>query len=217
MSYLISRDGLVRYFLFLYILLCVNAQAQTPSPSCLMKDVTLQYQDPIEASFTHTLTSDFWEESQLIIGSIQLHKNRYRIETLTEIITGIDNEAWIYRPEDNQVLITNIDAEGLAYSPGTLLRSYDEFFDARRVDYESLNGVPHFRLELYPTQPDFSISTLTLWIRDRDRMITKMVILSQSSTRSEITLSNIRIGVSIPPETFDFSLPDGVEVIDLRS
>ncbi|MCY4170677.1 MAG: outer-membrane lipoprotein carrier protein LolA [Bacteroidetes bacterium] len=208
---------LICNFLFIGSIIPLTAFAQVPSPSSLLQQVTSRYQDPIVASFVHTSTSEYWEGSQSVTGSIQLHQNQYRIETLTEIITGIDNEAWIYRPQENQVLITTIDAEGLAYSPGTLLRSYEEFFDARTSDYEILNGIPHFRLELYPTQTDFSISTLTLWIRESDRMITKMVTMNQSSTRTEITLSNILVGIALPPETFEFSPPEGVEVIDLRS
>ncbi len=211
----IVRYGLIGNFLFLVTVIPVCGQI--PSPSSLLRDVTLRYQEPIEASFIHTLTSEFWGESQSMTGSIKLHKNQYRIETLSEIITGINNEAWIYRPEENQVLITTIDAEGLVYSPGTLLGSYDEYFDALSSDYEAINGVPHFRLELHPKQTDFSISTLTLWIRTTDTIITKMVILSQNSTRTEIILSNFRVGIPIPPETFKFSPPEGVEVIDLRS
>jgi len=194
-----------------------NVQSQIPSADVLLEKVALRYQDTMEASFEHILTSDLWDGSQTMIGSIQLYKNQYRIETLYEIITGQDNEAWIYRPEENQVLITTIDEEGLAYSPGTLFRSYENFYDAHTSDYELLDGIPHFRLELSPIQTDVSITSLTLWIRESDLIPTKIVLLSQNSTRTEIHLTDIRVGVTLPPAIFEFYPPEGVEVIDLRS
>ena len=194
-----------------------DAQSQIPSADVLLEKVALRYQDTMEASFEHTLTSDFWDGSQTMTGSIQLYKNQYRIETLYEVITGQDDEAWIYRPEENQVLITTIDEEGLAYSPGTLFRSYENFYNAHSSDYELLDGIPHFRLELSPIQADVSIMSLTLWIRESDLIPTKMELMNQNSTRIEIHLSNIRVGVPFPPDIFEFTPPEGVEVIDLRS
>ena len=48
-------------------------------------------------------------------------------------------------------------------------------------------------------------------------MIKQIVALDQSSVRTEIELENIRVGLPIPPETFEFRAPEGAEVIDLRS
>ncbi len=194
-----------------------NVQSQIPSANVLLEKIAIHYQEPIEASFEHILTSDLWEGSQTMTGSIQLHKNQYRIETLYEVITGQDDEAWIYRPEENQVLITTIDEEGLAYSPGTLFRSYERFYDAHTSEYDLLDGVPHYRLELSPIRSDVSITSLTLWVREHDLIPTKMVVLNQNSSQTEIHLSNIRVGVSFPPDMFEFYPPEGVEVIDLRS
>ncbi len=194
-----------------------NTPAQVLSPESLLEDVVSLYQGTMEASFVHKLTSELWEGSQTLTGSVQLLGDQYRIETLFEIITGRGDEVWIYRPEDNQILITTIEEDGLAYSPGALFHSYEKLYRAHAYTRETLRGVPYFRLELHPTEENFSIRSLTLWLRASDRVVTRLVALDQDDTRTEIELTDVRVGVTIPPETFEFNPPEGVEVIDLRS
>ncbi len=193
-----------------------GALAQVPSPMALLEEVVARYQNTMEATFVYHLTPEAWDGSQTLTGTLQLWGDRYRIETLHEVIIGRGEEVWIYRAADNQVLITTVDEDGMAYSPGALFRSYAELYHPHASSREILNGVSYFRLELYPLKEDFAISSLTLWIRERDRMIQQMVALDQSSVRTEIELENIRVGIPIPPETFEFTAPEGAEVIDLR-
>ncbi len=191
--------------------------AQVPVPELLLEDVIARYQDTMAAEFIHTTTSEIWEGTQTLTGEVKLWGDRYRIETFNEIITGQGDEAWIYRPNDNQILVTKIDGDGVAYSPLALFRSYDELYRPLSSTREIFDGASHFRLDLSPIQEDFTISSLTLWIRESDQMITRIVTLDESLTQTEIQLNNIRVGIPIPPETFEFIPPEGVEVIDLRS
>jgi len=195
----------------------VCSTAQVPSPASLLEELVVRHQTTMEATFVHHLTSEIWDESQTITGSVQIWGDQYRIETLSEIITGKGEEAWIYRPGDNQVLITTIDREGLAYSPGALLHSYEELYHPHTSAYEILDGIRHYRLDLDPIKEDFSITSLTLWIRENDLVITRIVIVDQNSMRTELELDNIRVGIPISPKVFEFIPPEGVEIIDLRS
>ncbi len=213
----IRKLNLVPLLFGCFILPSVCALAQTPSPFSLLENVTANYENTVEATFVHQLTSDIWDEPQTTTGTVQLWGDQYRIETLHEIITGQGQEAWIYRPDENQVLLVTIDEEGLSYSPGTLLRSHENLYIPHDPAYEIWEGIPHFRLDLSPVQEDFAISSLRIWIRERDYMITRIAALDQNATRTELKLENIRVGMPISPETFEFTPPEGVEVIDLRS
>lgn len=193
------------------------ALAQVPSPVALMDEVMVRYRDTMEAQFVHHLTSEIWDGSQTMTGTVQLWGDQYRIETLSEVITGKGDETWIYRPQENQVLITTVDGDGLAYSPSVLFRSYRQLYRPHVAAREVLGEVVHLRLELFPIDENFAISSLTLWIREHDRIVTRMVALDQSLTRTEITLKNVRVGIPLPSDTFEFEIPEGVEVIDLRS
>lgn len=191
--------------------------AQVPSALSLLEEVLARYQTTMEADFVHTLTSEIMDGSQTLTGHVQLKGSQYRIETLYEVIIGQGDEAWIYRPQEKQVLITRVDDPTRAYSPSALFQSYGDLYHAHTSSYELVDGVAYFRLELSPIDSEFEITSLTLWIREQDRIITRMVALDQSSIRTVIELENVRIGIPISPEIFEFSPPEGVEVIDLRS
>ena len=94
-----------------------STPAQVLSPESLLEEVVSLYQGTMEASFVHQLSSELWEGSRTLTGSIQLSGDQYRIETLFEIIIGRGDEVWIYRPEDQQVLITTVEESDQAYSP----------------------------------------------------------------------------------------------------
>lgn len=213
-----SIPGLGIFLILTGILISVAdcALAQTSSPASLLRDVITRYQTTMEATFVHTLTSEIWDGAQTHTGRIQLRGDQYRIETLYETITGKGEEVWIYRPEDNQVLITTMGDSGLPYSPGALFHSYDEHYRAYASSHEILGSSPYLRLELQPVHDDFRISSLTLWVREQDRLITRMVALDQNFMQTEIELDDVRIGIPILWETFEFIPPEGVEVIDLR-
>lgn len=194
-----------------------NTPAQVLTPESLLEEVVSLHQGTMEASFVHKLSSELWEGSRTLTGSIRLSGDQYRIETLFEIIIGRGDEVWIYRPEDQQVLITSVEESDLAYSPGALFHSYERLYRAHAYTRETLGGIPHFRLELHPAEENFLIRSLTLWLKADDRLVTRLVALDQDDTRTEIELTEVRVGVPIPPETFEFTLPEDVEVIDLRS
>ncbi len=208
----------IALILFVYIVqVSTGAVAQVPQPMVLLQEVISRYQNPMEATFVHRLTSEAWDGSQTLTGTIQLWGDQFRIETFDEVILGQGEEVWIYRAADNQVLMTTLDMDGLAYSPGALFRSYEDLYYAHDSSRETLHGVSYFRLELYPLDENFSITSLTLLIRERDRAIKQIVAVDQSLIRTEIELDNIRVGITIPPENFEFRVPEGAEVIDLRS
>ncbi len=191
--------------------------AQTLEPESLMEEVIARYQDTMEAEFIHTTTSQIWDGTQTLTGVVKFWADQYRIETLNEIITGQGDEARIYRPAENQLLITKIDGDGIGYSPLALFRSYDDLYRPLSSERVMLDGAPHYRLDLSPVQENLTISSLTLWIHEHDRLITRIVALDESLTQTEIQLSRIRVGLPIPLETFEFTPPAGTEVIDLRS
>ena len=194
-----------------------SPRAQVLSPESLLEEVVSLCQGTLEASFVHKLSSELWEGSRTLTGNIQLSGDQYRIETLFEIIIGRGDEVWIYRPEDQQVLITSVEESDLAYSPGALFQSYEKLYRAHAYTRETLSSIPHLRLELHPSEENFLIRSLTLWLKADDRVVTRLVASDQDETLTEIELTDVRVGVPIPPETFEFTLPEDVEVIDLRS
>ncbi len=85
------------------------------------------------------------------------------------------------------------------------------------VDVVTHDGARHYRLNLKPKSPDSFFREATIWMRDRDDIITKLTVLDVNETRMVFTLDNIELNPVLDTDPFLFTPPDGVEVIDLRS
>ena len=193
---------------------CSIAMAQQPDE--LLAEVMAQYQGAMQASFTHTMTSPVWDGSQVASGRIVLQDDLYRIDTPHELIIGQGADTWIWRPEDNQLLISTTVDDVLAFAPGTLLRDYHRHYVAHSVDIVYVSGVPHYQLKLLPISEEYSVHDAVLWIRQSDRLITRIRTIDHNDTQIDFRLSDIIPAVQVAPDTFEFTPPHGAEIIDLR-
>ena len=201
--------------LIAFISHCTTTMAQ--QPDALLAEVMAKYQGAMQASFTHTMTSPIWDGEQVASGHIVLQDDLYRIETPQELIIGRGTDTWIWRPEDNQLLISTTGEDGLAFAPGALLRDYNRHYAALSVNETHVSGVPHYQLTLLPISEEYPVRDVVLWIRQSDHLITQIRALDNNDTQMDFRLRDIVPAVQVAPSTFEFSPPDDAEIIDLRS
>ncbi len=158
-----------------------------------------------------------WEQEESFTGRLILQGEKYRVETGTEVLVVNGQETYVYRPNEKQVLISDVVEDDASFSPSSFLLNYDQRFDVRDVAVVTYNGAKHYRLNLEPKSPDSFFREATIWMRDRDDIITKLMVLDVNETRMVFTLDNIELNPVLDADTFLFTLPEGVEVIDLRS
>ena len=171
----------------------------------------------LRAEFTQTMSSEYWDNEESFTGQLVLQGEMYRVETGTEVLVVNGQETYVYRPTEQQVLINDVVEDEASFSPSTFLLNYDERFDVRDVSTVTYNGARHFRLNLKPKSPDSFFREATIWLRDRDDIITKLSVLDVNETRMVFTLDNIELNPTLDTSTFQFTPPAGVEIIDLRS
>jgi len=173
--------------------------------------------DALRAEFTQTMSSAYWDQEESFSGVLILQGEKYRVETGTEVFVVNGQETYIYRPAEEQVLIDDIAADESSFSPSDFLLHYDERFDVIDMDVVAHEGERHFRINLKPKNAESFFREATIWMRDRDEIITQMTLLDVNDTRMVFTLDNIEINPALDEDTFRFTPPEGVEIIDLRS
>lgn len=171
----------------------------------------------LRAAFTQTMSSAYMEEDESFTGVLILQGEKFRIETATEVLVVNGHETYVYRPNEQQVLINDVVEDESSFLPNEFLLHHDKRFDVLDVDEVEYEGERHFRLNLKPKDAASFFREATLWMRDRDDVITKLTVLDVNDTRMVFTLDNIEIDPPLAPDTFSFTPPAGVEVIDLRS
>ena len=171
----------------------------------------------LSAEFTQTMSSAYWDQDESFTGLLILQGEKYRVETSTEVLVVNGQETYVYRPQEQQVLINDVVEDEASFTPSTFLLNYDQRFDVLDVDMVTYDGARHYRLNLKPKSLDSFFREATIWMRDRDDIITKLTVLDVNETRMVFTLDNIELNPVLDTDPFLFTPPDGVEVIDLRS
>ena len=220
-----ARSVLVSLVLFAAIVLTAGhpaAHAQTSNnelADAVFERLLAKYNaiDALRAEFTQTMSSSYMEQDESFTGTLILQGEKFRIETGTEVLVVNGQETYVYRPVEQQVLINDVVESEDSFMPNEFLLHHDERFDVLDVDEVTYDGARHFRLNLKPKNPDSFFKEATLWMRHRDDVITKLTVLDVNETRMVFTLDNIELNPSLDADTFSFTPPDGVEIIDLRS
>jgi outer membrane lipoprotein carrier protein len=167
----------------------------------------------MKARFTQEMRG---QSSASTSGEIIMQGSKYRITTpqLTKVTNG--STVWDYSAAEKQVLVNNyVDGEN-AFSPSSFFVTNADRYRIIKVDDQTLNGKPHWILKLYPRNSDAFMREITLFIRQEDTIPTKFRVVDKNNNNATFSLSNIQLNPRIRQNTFNFSAPRGVEVIDLR-
>lgn len=215
-----TRIATVRIALFIALVLATgHSAAQAQDADTIFERLQAKYNaiDGLRAAFTQTMSSAYWEQDESFTGTLILQGDKYRVETGTEVLVVNGQETYVYRPNEQQVLINDVVEDEASFTPSSFLLNHDERFEVLDVDVVTYNGTKHYRLNLKPRSTDSFFREATLWIRDRDDIVTKLTVFDVNETRMVFTLDDIEINPRLDTDTFDFTPPAGTEVIDLRS
>ena len=173
--------------------------------------------DGLQASFTHVMSSTFWDEDQVYSGRMIVYGEQYRIDTDHSVLLVDGESTYVYRIDENQVLISDVEEDLAAFMPSTFLLDMGERFDAVGVGRSIQDGTQHYRLDLKPKNTDSFFRALTVWMRVGDAIITRIRIIDTNDTHMALSLDNIKLNPLIGRDTFVLTPPPDAEIIDLRS
>ncbi len=217
---MIMRSAIAGLALFAAIVLTAgHPTAHAQDAEAVFERLLAKYEaiDGLRAEFTQTMSSAYWDQEESFTGQLILQGDKYRVETGTEVLVVNGQETYVYRPQEQQVLINDVVEDEASFTPSSFLLNYDERFDVRDVAVVTYNGAKHYRLNLEPKSADSFFRAATIWMRDSDDIITKLTVLDANETRMVFTLDNIELNPTLDSDTFMFTPPEGVEIIDLRS
>lgn len=201
---------------FLLVLGFASTSAQE-APS--LKDLQERYDalDALEASFTQVIGSEFSGDSTQIEGSVLLAENKYRVETPNETVVTNGETTWIYSPRDSQVVVNDADEEESTITPQTFLTSSVEQYELQSTQSATRGGTPHDVLSLTSTDSASRFREATLWVRRSDLLVTRLRTTDRNGSTFDLRLHNLVVNPPLEDDPFTFSVPEGVEVVDLRA
>ncbi len=177
----------------------------------------------------HSLTADFEQVvSNEMIGTFksrgalaQSGPSRLSMrftDPAGEAIVIDGTSIWIYTPTTapGQVLRAPIvRAAGYGVNLlGWLLDRPTERYTVSYLRADSVAGTAVDVLRLAPAVEGLPFTSATLWLARRDGLPRRIAVTEPSGNHRTLTLSKVRTNVTLPADTFIFTPPKGVKVID---
>jgi outer membrane lipoprotein carrier protein len=133
------------------------------------------------------------------------------------IITDAD-KLWIYRPEDNQVMSGKAptffrDGKGASFLSDIRLvrKKFDISLEANQPTESDL----FYHLKLIPREKTLDISEIRLMVSRKTFSVLQVMTLNFYGDETRIDLVNFAFGVDIDDSLFNFTIPQGVDVIQI--
>jgi outer membrane lipoprotein carrier protein len=170
----------------------------------------------IRADFSQQLTAPDGEALPGVDGTVILLGDHYRVETDAQTFVADGETTWIYNQRENQVLVNDFIEDPTTFSLSRFLFEFDRHYEILASSPKYLDGVRHQEMTLRPLAEDTFFREVTLWVRDKDSVITRLVVLDVNEARLDFRLEHLAFDPPLDGDTFAFVAPDGAEVIDLR-
>ncbi len=171
----------------------------------------------MRADFTQRITSPFGEAFPENRGTLLLEGDRYRVETDIQTFVTNGETTWIYDAQEKQLLINDFIDDETTFSISNFLNSFHSDYEVLGSSLNYLNGSRHYELHLKSEVNEAFFKEVTLWMRDKDHIITRLKVLDVNDAILEFTLDDIEINPYIEGDPFTFTPPDDADIIDLRS
>jgi outer membrane lipoprotein carrier protein len=194
-----------------------NARAQTPA--ALLQQLKERYAaiETFRADFTYTVGAETNGPEASRSGTLTMQGTRYRVETSTQTVVTDGTVTWIYNAADDQVIVNDYAEDEVLGLLNDFLFSDTDLLEITDAETVMLDGEQHHRLTLKPASANTAFREVTLWMRARDRLVTRLTFTDVNDVQIRFSLQDIVLNPALDARTFTFTPPATAEVIDLRS
>jgi chaperone LolA len=204
--------SLLQAFVSCVLLLVAAARAEPGNPL----EMFLSGLDTLSAGFEQTLSNELGEELERSVGAVYVERpGKFHWaywEPFPQLIVSDGRSLWIYDEDLEQVTIRDVIAS-IDDSPAALLGG-DVDLDAHYVviDAGEVDGVQW--LELTPRDIESQYETVRLGFREGQ--LAGMELFDNLGQKTRIAFQDVRRNPPLERSLFEFSPPEGVDVVDER-
>ncbi len=172
--------------------------------------------ESMRATFTQTMKSDYLDSSESTTGLFVLNGKQFRVETTNQTFVTDGVVTWLFNSESNELLVNDYVEEDM-FPVRQLIFEYEDRYNVDGVRSETIGGQKTNVLSLSAKDEADLYRSVTLFVRDKDTVVTRLEILDANDTLMIFELTDIEVNPALDAGLFVFTPPAGTEVIDLRS
>ena len=142
--------------------------------------------------------------------------NRFRIDTIDQLIICDGNDIYRYNRERGQVIVERVGDDDKSL-PRRILIDFTEGFKPTSLTELAVDNRSGFRLDLKAEDPEaLLMSSAIIWATIDDMVVHRLKLIDLNSNSTTYYLSKIMFDQPVDQAETSFSTPEGVEVFDLR-
>ena len=133
-----------------------------------------------------------------------------------QVLVSNEKILWLYIPDEGQVTKVPVESIYSSNTPALFLAGKGKLtdsFDVIKVSKEK--GL--ITVVLIPKEEDNAVDRLVLVANSKSYQIVGSTVYDKLGNKTEIIFSDIRVNEKIPESTFQFEVPEGVELLDYTS
>lgn len=226
----LNIDGMKSMVITLTTLAAMIVGSLTIAPSALAADISI---DAIIAGVESRynvpgFTADFEQESilkamavtdtasgRLMIRQPGKMRWEYQVPEPQTIITDGD-DLWIYRPEENQVLVGKAPAIFGEGKGAGFLSNIKQIRKRFQISLDSSEDPRSYRLKLVPNKSSEDLMELRLDIAKKTFDLTRIITFNVYGDETRIELKDIDFNDPPPESLFRFDVPPGADVVQMN-
>ncbi len=195
-----------------------------PVQSKKAKDLRKQVQKKYQGFESFTL--DFeqitkWEmagKTDKVAGTILVkEKDLFRLNTPYRTVITDGKSIWNYSADNSQMVIDVYEENDDEITPRTFLYNMPDDYKIVYLLEEKIDGVDYHKMKLETENFDRMFLSITIFINKNTLLIQKVDADDINGNKTTYQIVNFVSNTDLPDSTFEFSPPDGTEIIDMRN
>jgi len=207
----------IRVIPFLLLGSWLPLSAQSPSAQEVVDNLRARFEETgvFSAHFEQTIEDSFEGSARtLLTGTIIAGRGGYRVEMADQTVVTDETTTWVYLKDEKQVIINDYVEDDGSFSPNQFIGENAEQFSVAFADRSDPN---RYVVRLTPKSPDSYIDAATLWVRKNDYVVTRIDVVDVNGASIHFEMSEVNFRPKVSDDTFRLAVPEGVEIIDLRT
>lgn len=143
--------------------------------------------------------------------------DKFKLDTEDQTMISNGETYWRVNKLENQVLIDHAKKSDQDVFMQDFLFDIDAKYYSQILSEQKIDGKTVYEIRLTPKVPESSFFTfIKIWITDGSWDVRKVVYVDYDENESEYVIEKFNINPDISENQFQFEVPNGLEVIDLR-
>lgn len=201
-------------FLFPFLLI-----GKETDPAKIIQNVEkkLNSAKSVQFEFKQTYIWELTGEEQTIEGELLLQgDDQFYIMTEDQVIVADGTTLWTYSKPSQRVLVDRLNNSDNTLLPRQILLQYTEEYTPRTIGEEVITGQEFVIIQFLSENRDVFFPEVRVWIEQDSWIPRKIEQTDINDNRTIYNLDSVEFDLQVDIDFFQFVIPEGVEVIDMR-